>query len=54
MEGAYTDSCTSTRIQTRVVPHAPRHDDVNILLSTADLVFYGSFHEEQAFPAISI
>lgn len=40
--------------RTGIVQHASQDDDVNILLSTADLVVYGSFHEEQAFPAILI
>jgi len=40
--------------RTGIVQHASQDDDVNILLSSADLVVYGSFHEEQAFPAILI
>jgi len=40
--------------RTGVVQYASREDDVNILLSTAALVVYGSFHKEQSFPAILI
>eukprot|EP01018_Ginkgo_biloba_P015372 Gb_19079 [translate_table: standard] len=37
-----------------VVQHTCADEDVNSILSIADLVLYGSLHEEQAFPAILI
>ncbi|KAH9310555.1 hypothetical protein KI387_025590 [Taxus chinensis] len=37
---------------TGLVQYASADDDVNSVISIADMVVYGSFHEEQAFPSI--